>query len=40
MNTLKHPVALVVIGVLLGYSLSRVLDQVPLVNRIPKVRIG
>lgn len=39
MNALKHPVALVAIGVLLGYSLSRVLDSVPLVNRIPKISI-
>jgi hypothetical protein len=36
----KSPVVLVVAGVLLGYSLSRVLDNVPLVNRIPKVRIS
>jgi hypothetical protein len=40
MNILKHPAGLVIVGILVGYALTRVLDQVPLVNRIPKVRIG
>lgn len=40
MNILKHPVSLVVIGILAGYSLSRVLDTVPGINKIPKIRIG
>jgi len=40
MNALKHPVTLVIAGVLLGYALRRVLDNVPVVNKIPAIRLG
>ncbi len=40
MNALKHPVAIFVIGVLAGYMLNRVLDTVPVVNRLPKIRVS
>jgi hypothetical protein len=36
---LKKPLVLVIVGVLAGYSLSRVLDNVPIVKAIPKIRI-
>lgn len=39
MNTLKKPLVIFALGILTGYVLQRVLDQVPLVNKLPKVRI-
>lgn len=39
MNGASKPVLLFVGGILVGYMLSRVLDSVPLVNKLPKIRI-
>lgn len=39
MPSLTSKPALIFIGVLIGYSLSRVLDNVPLINKIPKIRL-
>lgn len=40
MTTLKHPVVIFIGGMLAGYMLSRVLDSVPFVKNLPKVRVG
>ena len=39
MQTLKNPLVALAAGVLLGYVFQKVLDNVPLVNRLPKVRV-
>jgi hypothetical protein len=36
---LKSPASLVVVGVLLGYVFSQTLDDVPLINKLPKVKL-
>jgi hypothetical protein len=38
MNTLKKPLVAFAVGVLVGYVFNKVLDRVPVVNRLPKVR--
>jgi hypothetical protein len=40
MNTLRKPIVLVTIGMIAGYVFQRVLDRVPVVNSLPKIRIG
>lgn len=40
MNTLKKPAVLFALGVLAGYVFSRTLDRVPVVNTLPKIRLG
>ena len=40
MNALKHPVVLFTAGILVGYALRRVLDNVPVINKIPAIRLG
>lgn len=39
MNTLKHPAFIFGLGVLVGYVFSRTLDNVPLVNKLPKITV-
>lgn len=40
MNALKHPASIFVLGVLAGYMLTRVLDTVPVINKLPKIRVS
>jgi len=40
MSALKHPATVFILGILAGYALRRVLDNVPVVNKIPAIRIG
>lgn len=40
MNTLKKPAVIFALGVLAGYVFQRVLDQVPVVRSLPKVRVS
>jgi len=39
MQTLKHPVTVFIAGILVGYMLQRVIAQVPVVNKLPIIRI-
>lgn len=39
MQTLKNPIVAFAAGILVGYVFQKVLDTVPLVNRLPKVRV-
>lgn len=35
----KNSILLVVVGVLIGYIFNQTLDDVPLVNKLPKVKL-
>jgi hypothetical protein len=40
MQTLKKPIVIFAVGVLAGYVFQRVLDRVPVVNSLPKIRVS
>ena len=40
MNTLRKPLVALAVGMALGYVFQRVLDRVPVINALPKIRIG
>jgi len=40
MNTLKKPLVIFAAGILVGYVFQRVLDRVPVVSSLPKIRVS
>lgn len=39
MDTLKKPAVLFALGIIVGYVFSRTLDNVPVINRLPKITL-